>query len=176
MALASAYVHYRHSAVLVAKQSYTSVGAALQRMPPRRAEGALLASTPAFVRALAAYAATLAPRFPDPAWAEWADICARLEAVAHAQIARGGAVPAANAMLNDLDLQLAGLIDKHDDVPIVTDIHTCPAEGQVVEIALGLPQSWRIGTAVGAVLPVVQFKQPLADRLTDAQWASRLEA
>ena len=171
-ALASAYVHHRHATALVAKQSYAAADKAFQ-LPPAR-PGALLASTPHFVRGLTAFAEGFAQLFPDPAWDQWSVLLGQLEDIAWLQQRWGGGTALADRLLNALDLQLAELIDPVHDRPIVTDIHTSPAEGMVVEIGLGRPCAVTSGDAMGAVLPVCQFKRPLTARLTDEAWAEQL--
>lgn len=171
-ALAAAYIHHRHATLLVAKQSYAAADKSIRLAPART--GARLASTPAFVRALAVCAQGFARLCPDAAWGEWARVLGRLEDIAWAQQRWNTPSAAADALLNDLDLQLGALIDRAHDGPLVVDIHTCPAEGKVVELGLGRPLGVTSGGAVGALLPACQFKQPLAERLTDAAWAAGL--
>lgn len=171
-ALAAAYVHYRHGMALVAKQSYAPADKSF-RLPQPRA-GAVLASTPDFIRTLASYVNAQSRRFDDPAWRDWLAVLDHLEDIAYVQ-ARGqiGDMKSDN-MLNDLDLRLRELVDPDHDHPIVTDIHSAPAEGKVVEIGLGSPVAVAAGNAVGAILPVCQFKHPMADRMSDDQWATAL--
>ena len=168
-ALAAAYIHHRHATVLVAKQSYAGADKGIRLAPERK--GALLASTPQFVRALGAYADGLAHHFPDPAWDRWSVLLGRLEDIAWMQQRWNTGSAQADRLLNDLDLQVAELVDSTQDQPIIADIHTCPAEGKVVEIGLARPVTVTAGEAQGAFLPACQFKQPLTARLTDAAWA-----
>jgi len=172
-ALGAAYAHYRHGMVLVAKQSYSGADKGITLNPAR--PGALLATTPAFLRALGAHADALARRFADPAWGEWGVILRQLEDVAYLQ-ARRGPTAAADTLLNALDLRIAALIDPAHDRPFIVDIHTCPAEGKVVELGTAAPLAIMAGNAVGAILPVCQFKHPMADRLTDTRWGEMLSA
>lgn len=171
-ALAAAYVHYRHGMALVAKQSYAPADKSFQIPQPR--EGAVLASTPDFIRTLESYVNAQSRRFDDPAWREWLTVLDHLEDIAYAQ-ARGqiGGAKSDDA-LNNLDLRVRELVDPDHDHPIVTDIHSAPAEGKVVEIGLGRPVAVAARGAIGAILPVCQFKHPMADRMSDEQWASAL--
>lgn len=171
-ALAAAYIHHRHATALVAKQSYSAADKGIRLAPAR--QGALLASTPHFMRALAAFAEGLAQYYPDPAWDQWSVLLGRMEDIAWMQQRWSGGSAQADKLLNDLDLQVAELVDPAHDRSIVTDIHTCPAESKVVEIGLARPLSVKGGDALGAVLPACQFKQPMDARLTDEAWGQQL--
>ena len=174
-ALAAAYVHHRHATVLVAKQSYSAADKSIRPNAPER-PGAMLASTPAFVRALAVFAEGLAQHHPDPAWGEWSAILTRLEDIARMQQRWRTGSPQFDKVLNGLDLQVTELVDPEHDHPIVTDIHTSPSENKAVEIALARPVAVTGGGALGAALPVCQFKQPIAMRLTDEAWGRQLDS
>jgi hypothetical protein len=68
-------------------------------------------------------------------------------------------------------LALSGAPDK----PIVIDVHSNPAAGQVVEEATGYPRVVSgEGSARGAVFTHREFKQPMSERLTDASWRELL--
>lgn len=75
--------------------------------------------------------------------------------------------------LNNLDKQLEGLTGSKDH-PIVVDIHTEPNSRLVVEEAVGLPIVVMQEKARGARMSHSEFKQPMADRLTDKKWLEML--
>jgi hypothetical protein len=76
-------------------------------------------------------------------------------------------------VLNDIDRTLLDLAGGEDG-PIVVDVHTNPAEQQVVEEAIAWAREVRAGTARGARFDHRELKQPLAQRLTDSAWIARL--
>lgn len=173
-ALAAAYVHHRHATGLVAKQSYSGADKGIRLAPDRK--GAILASTPHFMRVLGAYTDGLAHHFPDAAWVRWSVLLGQLEDLAWMQQRWNTGSAQADRLLNDLDLQVAELVGSTRDQPIITDIHTCPAEAKVVEIGLARPVAVTAGGAQGAIMPACQFKQPLSARLIDAAWAETAHA
>jgi hypothetical protein len=68
---------------------------------------------------------------------------------------------------------------------LVADVHTDPNSGQVLEEGVGYVQYlWavfplpdgRLVLGAGPVLSHYEFKQPLADRLTDESWRARLSS
>lgn len=94
------------------------------------------------------------------------------------QLAKLAAQPALSskdeAYLNALDERLLTLT-KVKDQPIVIDIQSNPADQQVVEEAIGLPEIERLGTARGAWFSHYEFKRPLNARLTHEEWRKQLK-
>jgi hypothetical protein len=172
-ALAAFWTWQRYLEVLYAKQSNTLAGKGLSIERPR--PGATLESATGLYRALARLAADQHAHTADPRWKTLAEILDRL-AAASARADRGQAPdPDTERLLNRLDLDLLALADK-GDAPIVVDVHTHAAEGQVVEEAVGWAVPVERGQARGARLTHYEFKQPLEQRLTDASWRERLAA
>ncbi len=169
--LLGAYVHYRHGLAAVAKQSMAPVPKSMALPRPR--EGAVLASDPLFIAALAELARGHAARFADPAWDEWQRLLARLGGIALRR-SHVCADAADERLLNNLDFALAPLIDAADDAPLAVDIHSVPSEGRATQIGIGRPRAIRIGAAVGADFALYQWKQPMANRLTDREFAAFL--
>jgi len=77
------------------------------------------------------------------------------------------------AFLNDLDAVLLKMVGAKDH-PIVTDVHTEPNSGQVLEEGLGYPKSVEKEIngkkARGALFRYYEFRHPMKDRLTDQKW------
>lgn len=73
------------------------------------------------------------------------------------------------AFLNQLDTALSEL-GIGADAPIVVDLHSHLAEGQVLSLGLGQPLQWHVGEARGARFNVYEFTVPLSQLLTDTQW------
>ena len=106
-------------------------------------------------------------------WQPLAELVARILTIS-ATLDRGQTISAAaERFLNGLDTQLLALSGKGDH-PIAVDIHSHPAEGLVVEEAIGWARPVLAGPARGARFSVYEVKQPLGERLTDTAWRERL--
>ncbi len=164
----------KRSGVLYAKQSYTGVAKGFA-LPPRR-PGSWIEPEPALYLELR-HQADLIRRNSGPSEAIDGWIAALDQCIEAARAARhaGRISPAQEDFLNGLDTELARLTGKPDR-PAVTDVHTEPNSGQVVQEGVGFPAELTAAgkTAVGAVFTHFEFKQPMADRLTDEKWLARL--
>jgi hypothetical protein len=169
--LAGHYVHYRHGLALYAKQSMSAAPKGL--VLSRARDPGLLEADGTMIAALRGLVRAHAERLPSPMWRDWDSLLTRLEAISWRA---NFACPAGEDgdWLNDLDLSVAALVDVAHDVPIVADIHTIPAEQAVVEIGIGHAVAVSFGKARGADFSLYQFRQPIAERLTDAEFAVRL--
>jgi len=82
-----------------------------------------------------------------------------------------------NRLLNDLDKTLSSLTGV-EDKPIVVDVHTEPNSGMVVQEGVGFakPTEFVLGNdrLRGALFTHYEFKQPMAERLTDESWIKML--
>lgn len=170
-ALLAFWTWQRYLEVLYAKQSYTLVGKGLSLELPR--PGASLEPATGLYRALQDLAALQSLHAEDPRWGVFADLLGSLIQIGVAQDGGAALGPNAQRLLNRLDLDLLALTRGRDQ-PIVVDVHTHNEESMVVEEAVGWAQPVWQGEARGARLTHYEFKQPLAQRLTDAAWRERL--
>lgn len=162
----------RYLDLLYQKQSYTLTGKGMAMDAPRA--GARLEPSTDLYRALAELVAVETDRGGAKAyWGQLDDLLTRLIEMSE-RVAAGQALSKADEQwLNDLDLEIEALAGGEDG-PIVVDVHTNPAEGQVVEEALGWARAVQAGKARGARFTHYELKQPLANRLTDEAWIAQL--
>lgn len=164
----------RYLDVLYTKQSYTLAGKGLQ-LPVQRA-GATIEPAPAVYQALAALVAAHRRQTPAAPWDRYAALLDQVLPIAR-QVADGGELDAEQqALLNTLDRHLLDLTGGPDQ-PIVIDIHSSPATGQVVEEGTGYARvvvAAGGSEARGARFSHYEFKQPIAQRLTDDEWRAML--
>lgn len=170
-ALKAFWTWQRYLEVLYAKQSNTLVGKGLVIEAER--PGATLEPATGLYRALGEVARLQSSHTGDPRWETLAAILGRLAAASRG--AEQGAAPdrETERLLNRLDRDLMALAGQ-GDTPIVVDVHTHAAEGQVVEEGVGWAEPVEQGQARGARLTHHEFKQPMDRRLTDSEWRERL--
>lgn len=173
VAIAGHYVHYRHSRLLYAKQSISSDPKGLELRLEQSAP--FLETDAGFIAAFSELVVAYKAQFPAAHWDLWTKFCADLPEF-EAEQAKGCLAPASIARFNRFDQELAPTFDAADDHPIVADIHTAPSEKRVVEIGLGFARALRRGVARGPAFNIYQFKQPVAKRLTDAEFGAMLES
>ena len=167
----------RYAAVLYAKQSYTPTGKGIRLHPPRR-PGAQVQPSLALYMGLARAVEDHRRITPHPSWDAFAAILEQLIEVAarHDLLATED-----ETFLNDLDADLKDLTGGADE-PIVVDIHSNPARGEVLYEATGLARvvddgnrPWTAeANARGARFSQCEFFGPIESRLTDAQWRERM--
>lgn len=171
------WTYQRYSSQLYVKQSYTADAKSFQMHSAR--ETAYIAPAPELYLILA-----LRVRQIQGALGE----SERLNALSNllyrcAEIALQTAqerVPVGDdaMFLNELDKAFLE-VTVRKDMPIVVDVHTEPNSGQVLEEAIGYPESvyHTIGAkrAKGALFTHYEFKHPMSDRLTDAAWQKMLK-
>jgi hypothetical protein len=166
----------RYLSVLYSKQSYTVSGKSLA-IPKERTSAALEPAQGIYL-ALDRLVAKQRLHNPHPVWERFTNMLERLLVISKRE-QQGTALSADDvAFLNDLDHALLGLTGG-PDAPIVVDVHTNPASGEVLEQAIGYAQVVRKTlangqTAQGARFTHYEFKQPLSERLTDEAWRKRL--
>jgi len=174
----------RYISLLYAKQSYTVAGKGLDMPAPAR-ETAWIEPAPALYGRLAATAAAMKDGLSGNAGAAdgMAPIVERLTAFQTlldrcrriAEAETRGTTPSGDdaAFLNDLDTALLHLTGEKD-APIVTDVHTEPNGGLVLQEAVGPPRvaTVKLGdeTGRGALFRYYEFKHPMDSRMTDAAW------
>ena len=171
------WTYQRYSSQLYVKQSYTADAKSFQMPSPR--DTAWIAPAPELYLILA-----LRVRQIQGALGESERLNTLLDLLYRcAEIAlqtSQGRIPTGDdaSFLNELDkafLEVTG----RKDMPIVVDVHTEPNSGQVLEEAIGYPESvyHDIGAtrAKGALFTHYEFKHPMSDRLTDAAWQKMLK-
>lgn len=164
---------HRHANVLYAKQSYTPVAKGMLAGGERSA--AWIEPAPELYALLRRLAARAGAEFDYAPLAEFALVLDRCIDIAHDAAAKRALRPEQVAYLNELDVELKRLT-RRDDAPLVVDIHTEANSGQVVQEALARPAVVEARGARGALFTHREFKQPMDKRLTDEEWAARLEA
>ena len=163
----------RYLAVLYSKQSYTAAGKSLQLPSPR--SGAWLEPAVELYLALTYIVASHQRMAPHPLWQDYAQLLDNCLHIA-VKIRRQAKLSEQDeAFLNGLDRQLLALTGG-PDAPIVVDIHTNPASEEVVEEGIGFAREVFKGDARGALFSHYEFKQPLAQRLTDDAWQTMLRS
>lgn len=74
--------------------------------------------------------------------------------------------------------------DEDAKAVLIADVHTDPTTGRVLEVAVGrvltvivpVPDAKPATDAYGPIFSYYEFTQPMADRLTDADWQQRIDA
>ena len=74
--------------------------------------------------------------------------------------------------------------DTDDQMALIADVHTDPNTGMCLEVGVGYPLGLCVITRVegelvvtqGAMFSYYEFKQPMADRLTDEEWQQMLQS
>jgi hypothetical protein len=178
-ALRAFWTQSRHIEQLYLKQSYTPTFKAMVLSKPRA--GARLEPSAQLYAGLGQLAESWAQAWSQSSakqgmqgWSEFATLLQRLVELSEKQTSEA-LNEEEEAFLNQLDKQLLALTGAKDK-PLVVDIHTHAEEAQVVEQGIGFARLVSKDQARGARLSHYEFKQPLADRLTDAEWAVSLTA
>lgn len=174
VAMLGFWTYQRRLDQLYVKQGYTLAGKSLDLTPPAARSGATLEfEALPLLRSLARYVDHEQVVATHPARLAFRELLAHCIGIA--ERVQAGAAPDAGDedFLNRLDQVLLGLAGG-GDAPIVVDLHTDAASGEVLELATGPARTVRHGEATGARLSVYQFRQPLAERLSDDAWRERL--
>lgn len=171
----------RYLGVLHGKPSYSAGGKGYVTPQPRTA--AWLEPALPLYQALADLVGAHAEQAPNAAsraqWDALSEVLLRVIAIAEQEL-RGEALDADDIdWLNALDLHL-GNIGGNRDRPIVVDIHSSPATGQIVVEGTAAPEVVTHalpdgGHARGARLTHHERKWPLARRPTNADWREWLQ-
>jgi hypothetical protein len=165
------WIWQRHASVLYVKQSTTAVEKGFRADPDRRS--AWIEPAPRVYARLAAISAHAGSQLRNKPLADFAATLTRCVSIA--KLEAGGSMPKAAdaAFLNNLDLTFEESGFRSDE-PIVTDVHTEPNSGMVLEEGIegALPAEKKLNgeTAVGGAFRVREFKHPMSDRLTDERW------
>jgi hypothetical protein len=166
----------RYNNALYAKQSYTPVAKGIPMFKERN--GAWIEPSPVLYGKLADLVMRFRPALQADRVTELAGVFRRCAAIARVEAAGAALTPEQTKFLNDLDLSLMKFTGKADR-PIITDVHTEPNSGLVLEEAIAFPtrveHQLKSGVAHGARFRHVEFKQKMSDRLTDEQWEAILE-
>ncbi|MBU0498786.1 MAG: DUF3160 domain-containing protein [Gammaproteobacteria bacterium] len=166
-ALRAFWTGLRYTEQLYVQQSYTPVGKGVT--VPRPRAGARLERSTALYESLAALVDVQLSLGAKAPWDAFAAILKRLIEISGKQLPSGED----EVFLNGLDTQLLALTGGKDK-PILVDIHTHGEEGKAVEEGIGFALIDQRDKARGARLYHREFKQPLAERMTDAAWAASL--
>ena len=194
------WTELRHDTVLYVKQSMTIGATAAQPQPGRRTPPGYVEPQPEVYGRLAALCEqaivslntyrVLAPEVKRKL-EQWGGILRALEMISLRELE--GDVPSEEDsdliqrfgdIMENLttfldDTSGAGLTSETDErMALVTDVHTDINSGQVLQEAIGdafpiyvlVSGEQGIWTAVGGVFSYYEFKQPMADRLTDEAW------
>jgi hypothetical protein len=167
----------RWQSVLYAKQSYTPMGKGLNVDAPR--DGAWIEPAVALYQGLLELARAQWQRTSEPMWEAMVETMEPVVKVAR-KAADGGPLSADDqAFLNDLDLNLKELIGARDR-PLVVDVHTSPATGDLLEQGLGLAQPVYHRpegrpAARGALSTHYELRVPIEQRLDDQAWREMLD-
>ena len=163
---------HRHANLLYAKQSYTPMGKSLSMSQDRSA--AWIEPAPELYTLLRRLAARVGSEFQSPAMNEFALLLDRCIDISYDEVAKRPLTSKQVDFLNDLDLECKRLTGRMD-LPLVADIHTETNTNQVLEEAIGFPKLVEAKGARGALFQHREFKQPLAQRLTDEAWQAMLD-
>lgn len=199
MTALAAWTELRHDTQLYVKQSYTPTKRA---MPPREAQvyvepypevyarlGQLVSKMRQRIQAL-----KVLPEPIDRSYTDFVRIMEELEKAARAEAAGTPLSPAALRSLKSVAARLKTAVQlpkpmsekllgaADSQMALVTDVHTDANAGQVLQQAVGAPLRLSVtlpfqGKQVnfeGGMMSYYEFKQPMADRLTDEAWQSRL--
>ncbi|VFM97436.1 MAG: Protein of unknown function (DUF3160) [Candidatus Kentron sp. G] len=169
------WTEQRYIEVLYSAQPATATATATGKgmVFPMARPGARVEAAPAAFAALAKIAREQENHGGSEVWASFAGMLERLTELAGQTAGQKPLDEGAQAFLNGLDTVLLRLIGGRGE-PWVVDIHTNPAEGKVLQEATGYARQVIVGEgkrqARGARYSHYEFKQPLANRLTDRQW------
>lgn len=165
----------RYAALLYAKQSYTPTSKSMEIANPR--PGAWLAPAAGLYGDLLAMVKEHQAKTPHRNWDEFAAVLGQVVGIARSEVAGTALSEQDEAFLNELDHRLLPLVGSPDH-PIVVDVHSDPGSEQVLEEATGwanvVHRVGKTGVAVGAMLSQHEFKQPMAQRMTDDEWMRKL--
>ena len=171
---AGAYTLLRHELAAYAKQSYTNVGRGLtakQETPRKAAPPTFVENAPqVFLNLKTAVEIIIA--MPDvKAVAEHGrKLAAALQLLSEAAGKSPLPKPKAESLWKTVDEWALTA----NQSAVVADVHTDLNSRQVLQIGVGFPQivEIKIGTqtAAAAVFSLYEFRQPIAERLTDERW------
>jgi len=188
------WTELRHDAILYAKQSYTAVGTAA---PPPPLRLAYVEEAPELYAAMAECARVIAG-FADEggdievAFADFSGVLDKLAKLSVKQ-EKGQALNAedhsflwhVSSSLGSLPYRLGNVVlsDADQRMALIADVHTDLNSGKVLEEATGSPAHILVlveidgnpYVAQGGTFTYYEFKQDMADRLTDEAWQQMLQ-
>lgn len=162
-----------HANLLYSAATQTATGKGGLELGPAR-KGATIEARTALYESLGQLVATHRKRKALAAWDEYGALLERCIALSR-KVEGGKPLDAEEeAFLNDLDLVILKLAGRYE-LPVVVDVHSVPAVQQVLQAATGFPEAVEspgegAPKARGPRLTYVEFRQPLASRMTDAEW------
>jgi len=126
----------------------------------------------------------------EPLWRRLAELCTKLEALAHKQLRNVRFNDAENRFVKGYGAALAGImlyggnsyLTPNDDAPRVIDVFSNPNVRRVLEVGIGRARALYVLYPVaggevlcrGAVMPYYEFTH--SARLTDKAWRARLDS
>jgi hypothetical protein len=197
------WAELRHDTILYAKQSYsfeTSIP-----LPQEYAAGYVEPEPHVFARlaALARYmrnglgGRNLLPEEISWRLASLESLCLNLKLIAEKELKFQSTTEAESKVISTIGETLEKLVEfpsadgapewqseTDEEMAVIADVHTDPNSLQALEVGVGYPLALYVivPTAAGPVLTVggmfsyYEFKQPLADRLTDEAWQGMLRS
>jgi len=160
----------RYTNLLYAKQSYTLESKSLVLEKPRKT--AWLAPATLLYRELLALTQEHAKQETNPLWTQLGGLLQHTVAISEKIDAKQPLTPQDIEFLNQADQTLKPLVG--EDAPIITDVHSSPATGEVLQEALGYPNLVKHGQELGARWRHFEFRQALNQRMTDETWREQL--
>lgn len=192
MTALSSWAELRHDAILYAKQSYTAYATAAPPPKPAPLLAAVIEKAPAVYAQTAECARVIAEMVSDEeikgVYSRFAQTMDRARELAKKESLSSEE----QEWLWNLPSLLSGLQNRlryeakatqtDERMALVADVHTDPNSGQVLEEATGDPARLYVlveidakpYVAQGATYTYYEFKQPMADRLTDETWQEML--
>ncbi|CCK80687.1 DUF3160 domain-containing protein [Desulfobacula toluolica] len=176
------WTYTRYISTLYAKQSYTTVAKSFSASPPRNQ--AWLSGAPELYAHLQLQAVMLNQMLPAEVnhpmkerLKDYIDVLETCRSIAFKELGKSELNADEIRFLNQLDTRLAYVV-VNQDAPIVTDVHTEPNSGMVLQEGLGYPKIIMYPLekvqARGALFNYYEFKHPINDRLTDDKWQKML--
>ena len=172
------WTYERHAVQLYAKQSYTGVTKGFSKAPPRH-DAYLEPAAELYEEILASARDMQAGQVEDSRipWQGFAEMMERCLDVAWRERAGEALDEADVKFLNNLDVTLFKLVSRRD-APIIVDVHTDGASGEVLQTGLGWPRAVTkdLGDADarGALFQYSELRQGAGERLTDEAWRRQL--
>lgn len=172
-----AYILLRHALAVYAKQSYTNLPRSMPpnlsaKMPPITVENAPLvfSNLQKAVNALTPLVSSENLANRGAKLAETLDILSK----------NASGKPLPNAAANEIGKRIFEWSNVKNSSIIAADLHTDLNSGQVLQSANGFPQRLSSGKnpsnkSQAVIFTVYEFRQPIAERLTDSNWREILQ-
>lgn len=161
----------RYTNLLYAKQSYTLESKSLVLEKPRTTAW-LTPATPLY-RELLALTQEHAKQEANPLWTQLGGLLQQTVTISEKIDAHQTLTEQDIHFLNHVDQTLKTMVG--EDAPIIADVHSNPASGEVLQEALGYPNVVKHDGQLGARWWHFEFRQPMNQRMTDETWRQQLE-